>query len=65
MNNPKVIAAISGLVAISLGYSIFGGSGEAPSSALNAMNWVFFILAVVACVGSLYQIAKGGGNGLG
>ncbi|MBX9462960.1 MAG: hypothetical protein KL840_08310 [Aquamicrobium sp.] len=60
MNNPKVIATISGVVALYLGYSIFGPAGEAPSPALNAMNWVFFLLAVVACVGSIVQILKGG-----
>lgn len=60
MNNPKVIATISGVVALYLGYAIFGPAGEAPGSALNTMNWVFFLLAVVACVGSIVQIVKGG-----
>lgn len=60
MNNPKLIAVISGVVALYLAYSIFGQSEEAPSSSLNTMNWVFFLLAVVACVGSIVQIVKGG-----
>jgi hypothetical protein len=60
MNNPKVVAALSGVVALYLAYSIFGLSGEAPSSALITMNWVFFLLAVVACVGSIIQIFKSG-----
>lgn len=60
LNNPKVVAVISGVVALYLAWSIFGGGAEAPSSALNAMNWVFFVLALVACIGSVYQIAKGG-----
>lgn len=60
MNNPKLVAAISGIAALFLAYSIFGPSDEAPSSALGAMNWVFFLLAVVACVGSIVRIVKGG-----
>ena len=60
MNDPKLIAAVSGIVAPFLAYSIFGPSEEAPSSTLGAMNWVFFLLAVVACVGSIVQIVKGG-----
>ena len=60
MNNPKINASISGLVALYLAYSIFGGGSEAPSSAVNAMMWVFFIGALIACIGSVYQIATGG-----
>lgn len=58
MNNPKVIAVLSGVVAIYLAFSIFGAS-EAPSSALSAMNWLFLVLALVACIGSIYKIMKG------
>jgi|GEM_PF-1167755 hypothetical protein len=58
MNNPKVTAAMSGVVALFLAYSIFGAD-EQPSSTLSMMNWFFLILAVIACVGSLYKIAKG------
>ena len=58
MNNPKLIAVISGLAAVYLAYTIFGPSAEAPSSTLNAMNWVFFLLAAVACIGSIVQIVK-------
>ena len=59
MNNPKVTAAISGAVALYMAYSIFGAT-EAPSSALNTMQWVFLVLALVACIGSLYRISRGG-----
>ena len=59
VNNPKVTAALSGAVALYLAFSIFGAT-EAPSSSLNAMNWVFFILALVACIGSIWKMAKGG-----
>ncbi len=59
MNNPKVTAAISGAVAVYLAFSIFGAS-EAPSSALSTMNWAFLALALIACVGSIYKITKGG-----
>ena len=59
MNNPKVVAAVSGIAVIFLAFSIFGPSDEAPSSALNAMNWVFFLLALVACIGSIVLIMKG------
>ena len=58
MNNPKLVAAISGVVALYLAYSIFGPADEAPGTALNIMNWVFFLLAAVACVGSIIQILK-------
>lgn len=60
MNNPKTIAIISGIAALWLAYSIFGPSAEAPSSTVNAMNWVFFLLAAVACIGSIVQIVRGG-----
>ena len=59
MNNPKIVAPVSGVVAAYLLYSILNTS-EAPSSALSALNWAFFILALVACIGSIYKIAKGG-----
>lgn len=60
MNNPKIIAIVSGVAALWLAYSIFGPSAETPSSTVNAMNWVFFLLATVACIGSIVQIVKGG-----
>lgn len=59
MNNPKIVAPVSGAVAAYLLYSMLNAS-EAPSSALNALSWAFFILALVACIGSLYRIMKGG-----
>ena len=60
MNNPKVVAGISAIAVIFLGYSIFGPAEEAPSSALNTMNWAFFILALIAFIGSIVLMAKGG-----
>lgn len=61
MNNPKVIAPLSAVVALFLAYTIFSAT-EAPSSGLAAMNWIFLLLAVVACIGSLIQIARGSGK---
>ncbi|MFC3074158.1 hypothetical protein [Shinella pollutisoli] len=58
MNNPKLVAVVSGVAALFLAYSIFGAT-EAPGTAVSAMNWVFFILALVACAGSLYKISRG------
>ena len=58
MNNPKLIAALSGVATLFLGYSIFGPADEAPSSAVNTMDWVFFMLALVAFVGSIVLIVK-------
>lgn len=58
MNNPKIVAAVSGAVALYQAFSIFGAS-EAPSSAVNTLNWAFLILALVACIGSIYKMAKG------
>lgn len=58
MNNPKVVTVLSGTAALYFAFSIFGGT-EAPISALGALNWIFFILALVGCMGSLYKIVKG------
>lgn len=60
MNNPKLIAVISGIAFLFLSYSIFGPVEEAPSSTLNAMNWLFFLLAAFACIGSVVQIVRSG-----
>lgn len=57
--NPKTVAIISGIAALFLAYSIFGPSREAPSSAVYTMNWVFFLLALAACIGSAIQAMKG------
>lgn len=59
MGNPKIVAVISGIAALFLASSIFGPSDEAPSSTLNLMNWVFFLLALVAFIGSVIQMSKG------
>ena len=59
MNNPKVTAVISGAVALYLAFSIFGAT-EAPSSSLNTMHWGLLILALIACIGPICKIAKGG-----
>lgn len=58
MNNPKVVTVLSGAAALYFAFSIFGGT-EASSSALGTLNWIFFILALIGCVGSLYKIVKG------
>jgi len=57
MNNPKIVAPLSALVALYLAYTIFGAA-EAPSSTLNIMQWVFLLLAVAAFVGSIVQLTK-------
>jgi hypothetical protein len=59
MNNPKVVAVVSGLAALYLGYSIFVPGQEAPGPAVSTLNWVFFLMAAVACIGSIVQIARG------
>ncbi|MGW9331612.1 hypothetical protein [Bosea sp. NPDC055594] len=58
MNNPKVVTVLSGAAALYFAFSIFGGT-EAPSSTLSTLNWIFFILALIGCVDSLYKLAKG------
>lgn len=58
MNNPKVTAAISGLVAIYIAYSMYTAT-EAPSATLALLNWALLGLALVGCVGSLVKIARG------
>ena len=60
MNNPKIVAAISAIAVIYLGYSMFGAQEEAASSALNTLNWVFLLLAILALIGSIVLMAKGG-----
>lgn len=45
MNNPKVVAVVSGLAALYLGYSIFVPGQEAPGPAVSTLNWVFFLMA--------------------
>lgn len=59
MNTPKIIAIISGIAALYLGYSIFVPGDEAPSGSVNALNWLFFLMAIVGCIGSAIQIARG------
>ena len=59
MNNPRIIVILSGIAALYLGYSIFVPGDEAPSGALNALNWVLFLMAIVGCIGSAIQIARG------
>lgn len=61
MNNPKIVALMSAVVALYLAYTIFTAT-EAPSTGLAAMHWLFLFLAAIACIGSLIQIAKGRKN---
>lgn len=58
MNDPRIVAVVSAIAVLFLGYSVFGLSEEAPSTALNTLNWVFFLMALVAFIGSVVQIMK-------
>lgn len=57
MNDPRIVAPISAVVALYLAYTIFTAT-ESPSSALAAMHWLFLLLAAAACIGSIVQIAN-------
>jgi hypothetical protein len=59
MSNPRVVAAISAVGVLLLGYRIFFSTGESPSPAVAILQWVFFIAAMIGLVGSLIQIARG------
>jgi hypothetical protein len=57
MQNPKTTAIISGIAAILLAFRIFGAT-ETPSSAVATMQWLFFALAIVGLIGSLYRMSR-------
>lgn len=59
MSNPRVVAAISAVGVLLLGWRIFFPGSEAPSSAVAILQWVFFIAAVIGLVGSLVQMTRG------
>lgn len=58
MGNPKVMAVVSGLVALWLLATIVTAQ-EAPSTALAVVQYLFLILAIIACVGSIRKIVSG------
>ncbi|MCO5147053.1 MAG: hypothetical protein M9895_12855 [Aquamicrobium sp.] len=57
MGNPKVSAVVCAIAVLFLGYRMFTAT-EAPSTALNLLNWTFLLLALVGFVGSLVTLAK-------
>lgn len=58
MGNPKVSAVVCAIVVLFLGYRMVTAT-EAPSTALNLLNWAFLLLALVGFVGSLVTLARG------
>lgn len=60
MGNPKITALICGAAVLLIVFRMFSAT-EAPSSALNTLNWVFLLLALVGLVGSLVMLARGKG----
>lgn len=58
MGNPKITAAICGVAALLIAFRMFTAT-EAPSGALDALNWVFLLLALFGFVGSLITLARG------
>lgn len=59
MNDQRISALICGLVAAWLGYSIFFGSSEAPSTFLLVAQWTFFLVALAGLAAALARIARG------
>lgn len=56
MNDPRVSALICTLVAAWLGYTIFFGAGEAPSTFLSVVQWTFLLVAILGAVAAVIRI---------
>jgi hypothetical protein len=57
VNNPKVAAAICGIAVLLIGFRMLTAT-EAPGTAVNLMNWMFLLLALVGLVGSLVILSR-------
>lgn len=56
MNDPRVSALICTLVAAWLGYTIFFGATEAPSTFLAVVQWTFLLVAILGAVAAVIRI---------
>jgi membrane protein DedA with SNARE-associated domain len=57
MSDPRISAIICAAVAAWLGYQLFFSS-EAPSTFLLALQWTFFLIAIVGAVAAIIRIAR-------
>jgi TRAP-type C4-dicarboxylate transport system permease small subunit len=56
MNDPRISALICTLVAAWLGYTIFFGANEAPSTFLAVVQWTFLLVAILGAVAAVIRI---------
>lgn len=57
MSDPRISALICAVVAAWLGYQLFFAA-EAPSTFLLALQWTFFLVAILGAVAAVIRLLR-------